>query len=96
MTRFTAGYSYTGIRHWSFSAQGEYDRGDSIANVTGIYGDYGGGVTVSRRVARFFNVIFSVSGIKFDSPSIQGYNHIVYNVNAGMGFSPGDVPVRVW
>jgi hypothetical protein len=96
VTRFTAGYNYSGIRRWSFSAQGEYDRGDSISNVTGIYGDYGGGLTVSRQVSRFFHVLFSFSGLKYDSPSIQQYNHTVYNVNAGFGFSPGDVPVRVW
>lgn len=96
VTRFTAGYSYTGVRHWSFSAQGEYDRGDSISNITGIYGDYGGGVTASRQVSRFLHVLFGFSGLRYDSPSIQQYNHTVINVNAGFGFSPGDVPVRVW
>jgi hypothetical protein len=96
MTRFTGGYSYTGIRRWSFSAQGEYERGDSIANITGIYGDYGGGITVSRQLSRFFHVVFSATGLRYDSPGIQNYNRPVYNVSAGFGFSPGDVPVRVW
>jgi hypothetical protein len=96
LTRFSAGYNYTGIRRWSFSAQAEYDRGDSVSNVTGIYGDYGGGVTISRQLGRFFHLVFAVSGLKYDSPSIQQYNHTVYNANVGFGFSPGDVPVRVW
>jgi hypothetical protein len=96
MTRFTAGYNYTGIRRWSFSAQGEYDRGDSISNVTGIYGDYGGGISVSRQLARFFHVVFSASEIRYDSPDFSQYNRSFVNVNAGVGFSPGDVPVRVW
>jgi hypothetical protein len=96
LTRLTGGYSYTGIRRWSFAAQGEYDRGDSIANVTGIYGDYGGGISVSRSITRFAHMLFSASGLRYNSPSIPGYNRAIYNLSAGVGFAPGDLPVRVW
>jgi hypothetical protein len=96
LTRLTGGYTYTGVRHWSFAAQGEYDRGDSIANVTGIYEDYGGGLSVSRALLRYLHLVLSASGIRYASPTITGYNRPVYNVSIGFGFSPGDLPVRVW
>ena len=96
MTRFTAGYTYTGVRRWGFAAQGEYDRGDSIANVVGIYGQYGGGLSASRTLTRYVHAVFSASGWRYTSPSIAQYNRPVYNVSVGIGFSPGDLPVRVW
>lgn len=96
MTRFTAGYSYTGIRRWSFGAQAEYDRGDSIANIRGVYGDYGGGLSASRQISKYAHVLFNATGLRYNSPSFGSYNRPVYTVSAGFGFSPGDLPVRVW
>lgn len=96
VTTLTGGYTYTGVRRWSFAAQAQYSRGDSIANVVGIYGDYGGGVSASRAVTRYMHIVFTASGLRYDSPTIQQYNRPVYNVTAGVGFSPGDLPVRVW
>jgi hypothetical protein len=96
LTRFTGGYTYTGIRRWSFSAQGEYDRGDSVANVTGIYGDYGGGLSVSRSLTRYVHSVFSATALRYFSPAFSAYNRPVYNLSVGFGISPGDVPVRVW
>lgn len=96
MTRFTGGYTYTGIRRWSFAAQGEYDRGSSIANINGVYGDYGGGVSASRSVTRYMHILFSATGLQYTSPTLAAYNRPVYNVTVGFGFSPGDLPVRVW
>jgi hypothetical protein len=96
MTRFTGGYSYTGIRRWSFAAQSEYDRGSSIANITGVYGDYGGGISASRAITRYMHVLFSSTVLRYNSPSFAAYNRPIYNVTLGVGFSPGDLPVRVW
>lgn len=96
MTRFTGGYTYTGVHRWSFAAQGEYDRGDSIANVTGIYGDYGGGVSASHSLSRIIHSVFSATVLRYFSPGFAAYNRPIYNVSAGFGISPGDVPVRVW
>jgi hypothetical protein len=96
MTRVTGGYTYTGVRRWSLSAQGEYDRGDSISNIIGIYGDYGGGISAAHSLSRFVHVLFSASGMRYTSPTLSGYNRPVYNLTAGFGFSPGDLPVRVW
>jgi len=96
LTRLTGGYSYTGIRHWSFALQGEYDRGSSIANVIGVYGDYGGGISASRSLSRYLHAICSASALRYTSPTIQAYNRPIYNLSLGLGFSPGDLPVRVW
>jgi hypothetical protein len=96
VTRFTGGYTYTGVRHWSFAAQAEYDRGDSIANVIGIYEDYGGGFSVSHTISRYVYALFNAQGLRYRSPTFAGYNRPIYTVTAGFGFSPGDLPVRVW
>jgi len=96
MTTLTGGYSYNGIRQWSLAAQGEYSRGQSVANVSGIYGDYGGGVSVSRSINHYVHWVFSATARKYLSPDIMGYNRFVYTLNCGVGFSPGDLPVRVW
>lgn len=96
MTRLTGGYTYTGIRRWSFSAQAEYDRGQSIANIVGVYGQYGGGVSVSRQVSHLLHLLFSANEMKYFSPDIPSYNRPVSNVSFGIGITPGDLPVRVW
>ena len=96
MTRFTAGYTYTGLRRWSMAAQAEYDRGDSIANIQGIYGDYGGGISGSRTITRYAHMLFNASMLRYRSPTLPAYNRPVYNLSVGVGFSPGDLPVRVW
>ena len=96
VTRVTGGYTYTGIRRWSLSAQAEYDRGSSIANIIGVYGDYGGGLALSRQISHLLHLVFSTNEIRYFSPTIQTYNRPIYNVNAGIGITPGDLPVRVW
>ncbi len=96
VTSLSAGYSYTGIRRWGLAAQAEFDRGDSIANIIGIYQDYGGGFSVSRSIMRYVHAVVTFSGLKYSSPSITGYNRPIYTASAGFGFSPGDLPVRVW
>ena len=45
----SAGYTYTGLRRWSFNLSAGYDRSQSIGNILGEYGDVSGGLQTSRQ-----------------------------------------------
>jgi hypothetical protein len=90
------GYTYTGLRRWSFDLTGSLDRSTSIANVIGQYNDYGGQVQASRQVSRAVHAIMSFGARRYSSPSFSGYNRPIYDARVGVGFSPGDLPLRIW
>jgi hypothetical protein len=90
------GYSYTGLRRWSFNSNIQYNRSESITSITGNYRTTSGGFTASRQLAWSLHALASASARKYDSPQYTNYNRTVYEVRLGFGFSPGDVPLRIW
>lgn len=96
VTTAYGGYTYTGLRRWSFSLTASMDRGDSIANIIGNYNDYGGQIQASRQVSRAVHAITSFSARRYSSPNFAGYNRPIYDARIGVGFSPGDLPLRIW
>lgn len=95
-TTVNAGYTYTGLRRWSFSLVGAYNNGTSFSNINGTYGNEGGSLNASRQIARSFHAIFAFSGNRFFSSSFSQYNRPLYEVRVGFGWSPGNIPLRVW
>jgi hypothetical protein len=91
-----AGYSYSGVRRWSFSAGASYDTSTSQGNVIGQYGGYSASVSASRQVAPLTHGILSFIARKYDSSNFQNYNKWSYSVNLGLSFTPGDIPIRLW
>jgi len=91
-----AGYTYTGLRRWSFNLSAGYSRNNSIGNVTGVYGGVTGGVSASRQISRGLHMIASFNAIQYSSPDFHQYNRVTYLARLGFGFAPGDVPLRVW
>lgn len=96
VTAAYAGYSYTGLRRWSLGAAFTSDWAKSLANVVGNYNDYGGQLQASRQVSRAVHTIASFSARRYSSPNFAGYNRPIYDARFGFGFSPGDLPLRVW
>ena len=96
MIRGSLSYTYTGLRYWSFAAQALYERGTSLANATGTYGDFGGNVSVSRQIASGVHFVAGADVRRYQSPDIPLYNRIASNVHIGLGFVPGSVPLRFW
>jgi len=96
VTSAYGGYTYTGLRRWSFNVTASLDRGTSVANITGQYNDYGGQLQASRQVSRAVHAIFGFSARRYSSPSFAGYNRPIYDARIGVGFSPGDLPLRIW
>ena len=91
-----ANYAYTGLRRWSFLAGAYYNRSIAISNVNGHYESLTGGVGLSRQIARSVHFTARFDARKYNSSDFNLYNRVIYRATIGMGFSPGDVPLRIW
>jgi len=96
MTTGATGYTYTGLRKWSFTGQGLYERGTSLGNILGVYGDYSGGLAMSREIVKSLHFIAGAEARHYNSPSFTQYNRTIYDAHIGLGFAPGSVPLRLW
>jgi hypothetical protein len=88
------GYGYTGLRKWSLGLSAQYATALSFGNVTGSYGDILGAYSMSRQIVRSLSFVSSFSASQYRSSSFSGYNRLIYSASVGLGFSPGNIPVR--
>jgi hypothetical protein len=95
-TNVGAGYTFTGLRRWSFNANFGYSRASVVGSIAGGYGNTGGTVSASRQIARSLHVVASFNANQYESPDFSMYNRLIYNARLGFGWTPGDVPLRVW
>lgn len=95
-TTFSGGYTYTGLRHWSFNVTAQSNRSKAYGNIPGRYGDDGGSLNASRQIARSLHFVLGISGNRYVSPDFPQYNRPIYVARFGFGWSPGDVPLRLW
>ncbi len=96
VSMISAGYSYTGLRRWSFNSQMSASLAKSVGNISGNYNSYAGEVMASRQISGMVHALVVVGARRYDSPTFPGYNRPIYNVRVGFGFSPGDIPLRIW
>ena len=92
----TTGYTYTGLRRWSFTAQAMYNRGSSMGNVLGTYADLSGGLSLSRQIVKSLHIVAGGDARRYQSPNFTLYNRTVYDAHIGLGFAPGAIPLRLW
>ncbi len=45
---------------------------------------------------RTVHALVSFSARKYTSANFSLYNRLIYDVRVGVGYSPGDVPLRIW
>jgi hypothetical protein len=95
-TALNAGYTYTALKRWAASASTGYNRSASLANFIGQYASYDATLNVSRQVARFTHAVFTLQARKYQSNDFGAYNTWSYGARIGLGFSPGDFPLRLW
>jgi hypothetical protein len=95
-TTALAGYDYTGLRRWSLSVQGGYQSARSIGNVLGSYGGASGTLSASRQIMHAVHGIVSFSARQYSSGNFSLYNRLIYEARVGLGYSPGDIPLRIW
>jgi hypothetical protein len=96
MTTVNGGYNYTGLRRWSFGANVLYSYGDSFGNVNGTYRSTAGTITASRQLAHSFHALASVSARNYGSADFHLYRRVVWEGRIGIGWAPGDLPMRLW
>jgi hypothetical protein len=95
-TTVLGGYTYTGIRRWSFGTQVNYGSSRSIGNILGTYSDIGGRLSASRQILPSVHFIATYAARQYDSRDFTNYNRLVHEGRIGLGWSPGDVPLRIW
>jgi hypothetical protein len=100
MTYASAGYTFTGLRRWSLGANVVYNKaatvGETVGGVAGGYGGTNATLSASRLIARSMHVVAALNANRYDSPNFALYNRTVYSARIGFGWTPGDVPLRVW
>lgn len=95
-TSARVGYGYTGLRRWSLSAQAGYTTAKSMGNIQGRYGSLVGSASASRQLLPGLHMMASYSVHRYDSGRYRNYNRLIHSASLGFGYSPGDVPLRVW
>lgn len=94
-TTVSGGYTYTGLRKWSFGSSVNYNRSTTIGTV-GSYGNTGGAVNASRQLVKSLHLVAAFTANRYESPQYSMYNRLIYDVRFGFGWAPGNVPLRLW
>ena len=92
----TGGYGYTGLRRWSLGVGCTYTTALSIGNVNGGYGSISGSFNMSRSLGHSLSFVTSYLANQYRSPDFTRYNRLIYSASVGIGWSPGDIPLRIW
>jgi len=95
-TAITSGYSYTGLKRWGISATASEIYSNSISNVVGQYSSFIVGGSISREIMHSVHGVFGFNASKYGSGDFRNYNKWTYSLHAGLGFTPGDIPIRLW
>ena len=95
-TSAMAGYTYTGLRRWSLNVTAMYTKASAVGAEQTRYGNLIGSAAASRQIARSLHFVASLSARQYLSPDFHNYNRLVYVATMGIGFTPGDVPLRLW
>lgn len=95
-TNAGVGYTYTARRNWTIGATAIYTYSDSLGNFVGAYGSYSSNLTIGRQVAPYTHGLLTFSARRYNSGDFRNYNKWAYGIRLGLGFAPGDVPIRLW
>jgi len=91
-----ASYSYTGLRHWNFGANGTYGRMTTLVQTLGAYTAYGAGVGITRDLGRGLHTVLRIDERHNDLATSVAFKHNEFRASLGLTFSPGDVPLVLW
>jgi hypothetical protein len=96
MLSVTGGYSYTGLRRWSASVQGSYYYSDAKAGIAGTYAAMSGGFRLSRMIGRGFHFVAMHNVRQYNSARYGNYQRFIHEASVGLGWTPGELPLRIW
>lgn len=92
----SGGYAYTGLRHWSANASMNATWSRADANVSGDYRTSTATLALSRRLTSALFLTLNGSARQYGSAAFHNYNRLIYTFDAGISFSPGELPLRAW
>lgn len=95
-TNAVGGYTYTGMRRWSFSSNAGYNRSEAVGQIAGMYGGLTGALTASRQITGSIHMLVQARVNRYNSGSYAAYNRWTSDFRIGFGFTPGEIPLRVW
>jgi hypothetical protein len=95
-TSVQGGYTYTGLRTWAVTTSASYHDSNAVGAIAGNYRTVTASSTVTRQVSRSTHLVFEAGMRKYDSADFSGYNRMVFFCRGGIGFTPGDLPFRLW
>jgi len=95
-TAVLGGDSYTGLRRWSASVQGSFNDSRSLTGLVGKYRSTSAGITLSRKIIGAAHFVSQYSARVYDSPDFSRYRRVVHEGSIGIGFTPGEIPLRIW
>jgi hypothetical protein len=96
MNRVIGGFSYIGARHWTIDTQAGRAWGRATGTLQGNYGGTTGTVSVARTLFRWVHLTSQFSMRQYQSSDYSLYNRRIYTAMIGLGFSPGELPLRIW
>jgi hypothetical protein len=83
------------MRNWSLSANFSFNRSTTLG-ITGNYGNAALRLSASRKVLKSLSVVATLTASQYESGTFALFNRTVYSATFGLGWSPGNVPLRVW
>ena len=78
------------------SSDVSFGRSDSIGYLPGTYSNIGGDLSASRQILPSIHLIVRYSARQYQSPNFANYNRLVHEARIGLGWTPGDLPLRIW
>jgi hypothetical protein len=90
------GYAYTGLKHWAINGGVSYSFANSFGNVVGAYSALTVTTSISRQIFPYTHGLISFNLRRYTSGDFHNYNQMAYSVRLGLGFTPGDIPIRLW
>jgi hypothetical protein len=95
-SRVMGGYSYTGLRRWSMGVNSDISWATTQGLIEGKYRTQSLTTSLSRRIISSMHFVLGYSLRRYTSPDFPNYNRTAYAATIGIGFSPGEIPLRIW
>jgi hypothetical protein len=83
-----AGYTYNGLRNWSFSADFSGNLNHSLGNIVGDYRDFGGALRTSHQIGHALDTFAAFNARWYHSGSFAGYNRPIDDARIGIRWRP--------
>jgi hypothetical protein len=88
-------FSYSGLRHWTISANTGYNKVSALAQTVGAYTGYSVGLGVSRDLRQGLHWILRGDDLR-TATNYKTFNRNAATISMGLYWSPGEVPLSLW